>query len=73
MAEQKLVSVFVGTGIKARYIEALLGQAEIPCLLKNELSEAAHSGYGGPGTDDAFELFVNEVDVEKAKAIISES
>jgi hypothetical protein len=34
MAEQKLVSVFVGTGIKARYIEALLGQAEIPCLLK---------------------------------------
>ncbi len=72
MKEINLVSVFVGSGISARYLEAVLGQAKIPSLLKNELIEAAHSGYGGPGTDDSCEIFVEQQDYEIAEKLIFE-
>jgi len=70
MKERNLVSVFVGTSLNARYLEALLGQENISCLIKNELREAAHSGYGGPGTDDACEIFVEQQDYEAAEKLI---
>lgn len=70
MKENNLVSVFVGSGIRARYLEALLSQENISSLLRNELVEAAHSGYGGPGTDDSCEIFVEQQDYEKAEKLI---
>jgi hypothetical protein len=70
MKENNLVSVFVGSGINARYLEAVLGQENIPCLLRNELTEASHAGFGGPGTEDACELFVEQQDYEVAEKLI---
>lgn len=70
MKEQDLVSVFVGSAINARYLEAVLGQENIHCLVRNELREAAHGGYGGPGTDDACEIFVEQQDYEAAEKLI---
>jgi len=70
MKEQNLVSVFVGTALNARYLEAVLGQENIQCLLRNELSEATHGGYGGPNTEDACEIFVEQQDYEKAEKLI---
>lgn len=65
-----LVSVYVGSAMNARYIEAILSQAQIPSLVKNGLIEATHGGFGGPGTDDACEIFVEAQDYEKAEKII---
>lgn len=70
MREHNLVSVFVGTAMNARYLEAVLGQENISCLVKNELREATHAGFGGPGTDDACEIFVEQQDYEKAEKLI---
>ncbi len=72
MKEHNLVSVFVGSAINARYLEAILGQSNISSLVKNELREAAHSGFGGPGTDDACEIFVEQQDYEAAEKLIFE-
>ncbi len=70
MNAHDLVSVYIGTAINARYIEAILSQAQISSLVRNGLVEAAHSGFGGPGTDDACEIFVEAQDYEKAEKII---
>lgn len=70
MKEHNLVSVFVGTAMNARYLEAVLGQENIQCLVKNELREAARSGFGGPNTDDACEIYVEQQDYEKAEKLI---
>ncbi len=72
MKEHDLVSVYVGSGINARYVEALLSQSNISSLLKNELQEAAHGGYGGPNTDDSCEIFVEQQDYELAEKLIFE-
>jgi len=72
MKEHNLVSVFVGSGIRARYLEAVLSQANIASLLKTEMIEATHGGYGGPGTDDSCELFVEQQDYETAEKLIFE-
>lgn len=72
MKENDLVSVFVGTAINARYLEAILAQANIPCLVRNELSEATHSGFGGPGTDDSCRILVELQDYESAEKLIFE-
>ena len=72
MKEHDLVSVYVGSGINARYVEALLSQSNISCLLRNELQEAAHSGYGGPNTDDSCEIYVEQQDYELAEKLIFE-
>jgi len=72
MKEYDLVSVFVGSGINARYLEALLSQSNISSLLKNELQQAAHGGYGGPSTEDSCELFVEQQDYELAEKLIFE-
>lgn len=70
MKEHNLVSVYVGSAINARYLEAILGQSNISSLVRNGLSEAAHSGFGGPGTDDACEIFVEQQDYEAAEKLI---
>lgn len=70
MKENNLVSVFVGSGIRARYLEAVLSQENISSLLRNELAEAAQGGYGGPGTDDSCEIFVEQQDYEEAEKLI---
>lgn len=70
MREQNLVSVFVGSALNARYLEAVLGQENVPCLVKNEMQEATLGGFGGPGTDDACEIFVEQQDYEKAEKLI---
>jgi len=72
MKETNLVSVYVGSGINARYLEALLAQENISSLMKNELSEAAHSGFGGPNTEDSCELFVEQQDYETAEKLVFE-
>jgi hypothetical protein len=70
MKENDLVSVFVGSAISARYLEAVLSQSDIPSLLRNNLQEAAHGGFGGPGTDDACEIFVEQQDYQEAEKLI---
>lgn len=70
MNEHDLVSVYVGSAINARYIEAILSQAQIASLVKNELSEATHGGFGGPSPEEACEIFVEAQDYEKAEKII---
>jgi len=72
MKEKDLVSVFVGSGIRARYLEAVLTQNKISSLMRNELSEATHGGFGGPSTDDSCELFVEQQDYDSAEKIIFE-
>ncbi|NPD48221.1 MULTISPECIES: putative signal transducing protein [unclassified Lentimicrobium] len=70
MKENDLVSVFVGTALNARYLEAALAQANIPCLVRNSLSEASHAGFGGPGTDDSCQIFVELQDYQAAEKLI---
>lgn len=70
MKENDLVSVFVGTALNARYLEAALAQANIPCLVRNDLSEANHAGFGGPGTDGSCQIFVELQDYEAAEKLI---
>ena len=70
MKEQNLVSVFVGSAINARYLEAVLSQSNIASLIRNSLIEASHSGFGGPGTDDSCEIFVEQQDYEVAEKLI---
>lgn len=70
MNEHDLVSVYVGSAINARYIEAILSQAQIASLVKNELSESIHGGFGGPSPEEACEIFVAAQDYEKAEKII---
>lgn len=72
MKEHDLVSVFVGTAINARYLEAALAQANISCLVRNGLQEASHAGFGGPGTDDSCQIFVELQDYEAAEKLIFE-
>lgn len=70
MKEKDLVSVYVGTAINARYLEAALAQANIPCLVRNDLDTAAHAGFGGPGTDDSCQIFVELQDYASAEKLI---
>ena len=70
MKENDLVSVYVGTAINARYLEAALAQANIACLMRNNLDEANHAGFGGPGTDDSCQIFVELQDYEAAEKLI---
>lgn len=70
MKENDLVSVFVGTALNARYLEAALAQANIPCLIRNGLKEAKAAGFGGPGTDDSCQIFVELQDYEEAEKLI---
>ena len=72
MKENNLVSVFVGSGVRARYLEAVLSQNSISCLVRNGLIEASLGGFGGPGTDDSCEIFVEQQDYELAEKIIFE-
>jgi len=72
MKENNLVSVFVGSGVRARYLEAVLSQNNISSLVRNELVEASHGGFGGPGTDDSCEIFVEQQDYDLAEKIIFE-
>lgn len=72
MKENDLVSVYVGSAINARYLEAALAQADISCLVRNELVEASHGGYGGPGTDDSCQIFVELQDYAAAEKLIFE-
>jgi hypothetical protein len=72
MKEKDLISVFVGTAINARYLEAALAQSNIPCLVRNLLSEASHAGFGGPGTDDSCQIFVEQQDYTAAEKLIFE-
>ena len=70
MNEKNLVSVFVGSGVRARYLEAVLSQNNISSMMRNELIEASHGGFGGPSTDDSCELFVEQQDYDTAEKII---
>lgn len=70
MNEKNLVSVFVGSGVRARYLEAVLSQNNISSMMRNELVEASHGGFGGPSTDDSCELFVEQQDYDAAEKII---
>ena len=70
MKENDLVSVFVGTALNARYLEAALAQANLPCLVRNDLREASRAGFGGPGTDDSCQIFVELQDYEAAEKLI---
>ena len=70
MKENDLVSVFVGTALNARYLEAAFTQANISCLIRNGLREASQSGFGGPGTDDSCQIFVEQQDYEAAEKLI---
>ena len=72
MKEKNLVSVFVGSGVRTRYLEAVLSQNSISSIMRNELAEASHGGFGGPGTDDSCELFVEQQDYDTAEKIIFE-
>jgi len=72
MKENNLVSVFVGSGVRARYLEAVLSQNNISSLVRNELVEASHGGFGGPGTEDSCEIFVEQQDYDLAEKIIFE-
>lgn len=70
MKENDLVSVFVGTALNARYLEAALAEANLPCLVRNDLREASLAGFGGPGTDDSCQIFVELQDYEAAEKLI---
>jgi hypothetical protein len=70
MKEHDLVSVYIGSAINARYLEAALAQADIPCLVRNKLIEATHGGYGRFSPEDSCEIFVELQDYESAEKLI---
>lgn len=72
MKEQDLVSVYIGSAINARYLEAALAQADIPCLFRNKLAEANHGGYGRFSPSDSCEIFVELQDYAAAENLIFE-
>jgi len=72
MKEKDLVSVYIGSSINARYLEAALAQSDIPCLVRNKLTEATQSGYGRFSPSDSCEIFVELQDYEAAEKLIFE-
>ena len=61
--------IVYGHVVEIEIYKDLLEKAGIGCLIKNEFEEASHAGFGSglPGNAD---LFVDEVDIEKANQII---
>ncbi|GAF04407.1 putative signal transducing protein [Saccharicrinis fermentans] len=62
--------IIYGHRVDIEIYKALLEEADITCLVKNEFEEAASAGFGSglPGNAD---LFVDESDFDKAETIIN--
>lgn len=72
MKEHDLVSVFVGSSVNSRYLEAVLSQSNIACLIRSGVAEVLPGGYGGPQTGNSCEIFVEQQDYEIAEKLIFE-
>ncbi|HBK82554.1 MAG TPA: hypothetical protein DDZ41_03000 [Flavobacterium sp.] len=65
-----LIKIFSGSEILALALNAKLEANQIATLVKNNLQSARVAGFGNTGL--AVEIFINEIDKEKANPIIQD-
>lgn len=64
------IKLLTGSTIKIQHVAALLGQNNIPSLIKDNTESARLAGFGSMQND--VDLYVNTVDLEKAQQLITD-
>ena len=66
-----LIRVFTGTDVVVSLLKEELESAGISSIIKNEYSSGLSAGFMG-GVPSSIDLFIQELDMEKAESIITE-
>ncbi|HAQ64786.1 MAG TPA: hypothetical protein DCR43_02870 [Bacteroidales bacterium] len=66
------VEVFAGTLWQAELLKSLLADSEIESFIKDGIMGTLYPWYSAPGGAGAVKVFVSDIDVEKARMVISE-
>ena len=64
------IKLLTGSTITIQHVAALLGQNNIPSLIKDNTESARLAGFGSMQND--VDLYVNTVDLEKAQQLITD-
>ncbi|MCU4174743.1 putative signal transducing protein [Carboxylicivirga sp. N1Y90] len=64
-----ILHVFSGTEITVNHLKNILEENNVPSLIKNDYAAGQSAGFMG-GTPFAIDLYIQEVDKDKAEPII---
>lgn len=67
----KLIKVFTGTEFTVNLLKDELENINIFSIVKNDYGSGVVAGFSG-GTQSSIYLYINEIDMEAAKAIIDD-
>ena len=69
--EDELIRIFTGSEISALLLRDELEQAGIPAMTQNDYQSGLMAGFAG-GTPSAVDVYINELDMEKAEPVIDD-
>lgn len=72
MSEKDLKVVYTGSVVEASYIKNILEKNNIPCIVRDSLTESVHAGWASGSPESSNRIFVNESLEAKAKKLIAE-
>ena len=70
MAADELIHIYSGSLINAQFIENVLDENNIKCMVKDDYQNSIIAGWVSPGSENSVRVFVAKKDVEAAKEVI---
>ncbi len=64
--------VYTGSRVEGMFLEELLKENGIGCMLKDVLEESVSAGWAQGSPEDSVQIFVETFNYEKAKKILDE-
>lgn len=72
MNDQNLKVVYTGSVVEASFIQSVLEENGIGCILRDSLAESVHAGWGSGSPESSNRIFVDKSQETRAKKIIEE-
>jgi hypothetical protein len=69
---EDLKRLYTGSEINVNVLKEILDDNQIPSLIKNDLKSGLTAGFGGGYAEAESSIFVFDINLEKAKAILDE-
>ena len=69
--ENNLIRIYTGTELTVDLLKDELENVGIPAMIQNDFNSGVSAGFSG-GVQSAVDLFIQELDMEKAEPIVKE-
>lgn len=71
MITNELTLVYTGSLVEATYLQDLLQEQKIGCMLRDSLGESVIAGWGQGSPEDAVRIWVSNEHADEAKLLIA--